>query len=370
MKPLFLSLITILASGVLPLFFYKRFTLLKALAAGGISLGCMIGLSGAINSLYTARPAAAAWTWLHILPLSLHVDTLTAFFLIPIFLIGSLSALYSFHYLSDQTKGLRTAAHYLFFSLLIAAMAFVVMADDMVTFLLAWEFMSISSCFLVVYDYEQKETRHAAYIYFIFTEAGALFIFAAFGVIYAVTGSFNLTSAASLLPDIKLLVFFLAFIGFGSKAGVFPLHIWLPHAHPAAPSHVSALMSGVMIKMGIYGILRLYLALSPDSVIFGRGILIFGIVSGVLGVVYAMGQHNLKRLLAYHSIENIGIILIGLGLGMTGVSVGNPAMAFLGFTGGLMHVLNHAIFKALLFMGAGSVFHGTGTLAIDRLGGL
>jgi hydrogenase-4 component B len=370
MKPIFLSLLLILVSGILPLFVHKRFVILKAIAAGGIFMGCLIGLTGPLAGLYMPETQTAAWTWLHILPLSLRMDTLSAFFLIPIFLIGSLSALYSFHYLHDQTKGLRTAAHYLFFSLLIASMVFVVLAGDMVTFLLAWEFMSISSCFLVVYDYEQKETRHAAYIYFIFTQAGALFIFAAFGVIYAVTGSFNLTSAASLLPDIKLLVFFIAFIGFGSKAGVFPLHIWLPHAHPAAPSHVSALMSGVMIKMGIYGILRLYLTMSPDSIILGRTILTFGIISGVLGVLYAMGQHNLKRLLAYHSIENIGIILIGIGLGMIGASLGNQAMAFLGLTGGLMHVLNHAIFKALLFMGAGSVSHGAGTLAIDRLGGL
>jgi hydrogenase-4 component B len=197
-----------------------------------------------------------------------------------------------------------------------------------------------------------------------------MFIFAAFGLIYAHSGNLEFAGAAGLTETAKILVFVLAFIGFGSKAGVFPLHVWLPHAHPAAPSHISAVMSGVMIKTGIYGILRIYTILEGPGALFGDIVLIAGMVSGILGVVYALGQHDLKRLLAYHSVENIGIILIGIGLGMIGLAEGKPLMAALGFGGGLLHVLNHAIFKSLLFMGAGMVLHQTGTRTIDILGGL
>ncbi|MGA7801133.1 MAG: proton-conducting transporter membrane subunit, partial [Gammaproteobacteria bacterium] len=154
------------------------------------------------------------------------------------------------------------------------------------------------------------------------------------------------------------------------KAGVFPFHAWLPHAHPAAPSHISAVMSGVMIKTGIYGIVRMYDVLAWPAPLFGQIVIIAGMVSGILGVVYALGQHDLKRLLAYHSVENIGIILIGIGLGMIGVAAGQPIIAVLGFAGGLLHVLNHSIFKSLLFLGAGVVLHQTGTGTMDALGGL
>ena len=207
----------------------------------------------------------------------------------------------------------------------------------------------------MIHDHQVPENRKAGYLYFVFSHVGAMFLFAAFGIIYGHTGSFGFDATG--LPDtIKLLVFIFAFIGFGSKAGVFPFHIWLPHAHPAAPSHISAVMSGVMIKTGIYGILRIYSILDLNTTTLGTMVLIFGIVSGILGVVYALGQHDIKRLLAYHSVENIGIILIGIGIGMIGVAVENPTMAVLGFSGGLLHVLNHAIFKSLLFMGAGMEF--------------
>jgi len=189
-------------------------------------------------------------------------------------------------------------------------------------------------------------------------------------VLYGHTGSFDFAAAANLYDPVKMLIFSLGFIGFGSKAGVFPFHIWLPHAHPAAPSHISAVMSGVMIKTGIYGILRMYGILNFHTPACGTIVIIFGILSGILGVVHALGQHDLKRLLAYHSVENIGIILLGIGIGMIGVSSGNPVMAVLGFSGGILHVLNHSIFKSLLFMGAGIVIQKTGTRSIDALGGL
>ena len=249
-------------------------------------------------------------------------------------------------------------------------MIFVTLAADMVTFALAWELMSLSSWFLILYEFEKEETQKAGYIYLLFTQTGALFLFAAFGLAYHGTGAFAFAQVGQLPHGLKLIIFLLALVGFGSKAGVFPLHIWLPHAHPAAPSHISALLSGIMIKMGIYGILRFYVLLNDPAPIYPQIVLVLGMISGILGVAYALGKHDIKRLLAYHSIENIGIILIGMGLGMLGITSKNMLMAVLGFSGGLLHVFNHAIFKSLLFMGAGSVIQKTGTRHLDQMGGL
>jgi hydrogenase-4 component B len=289
---------------------------------------------------------------------------------VAIFAVSALAALYSFHSMDDPKMAGRTAAHYLFFSLLVNAMALVVVADGMISFLLSWELMTLSSFFLVIYDHEEAENRRAGYQYFVLSQVGAMFIIAAFGLIFARTGSLGFEAAGGMTDSTKILVFVLAFVGFGSKAGVFPLHFWLPHAHPAAPSHISAVMSGVMIKTGVFGMLKMIMVLQMKTALFGEILLFAGIVSGVLGVVSALGQHDLKRLLAYHSVENIGIILIGLGIGLIGAANGQPLMAVLGFSGGLLHVLNHALFKSLLFLGAGMVVHQTGSRAIDRLGGL
>lgn len=352
------------------LFFHKKTKLAKIIGATGILLGCIVGLFGLWQYFQDGISDILTLPWHRNITFSLAIDHISALFLIPIYSISFIATIYSFSYLSDETKGLRIAVNQFLLGILISAMVVITLAKDMVAFLLAWEFMSISSCFLVVFDYEKKQTRHAAYIYFVFTQAGAMFIFAAFGLLYSLTGSFDLASASIISPNMKLLVFFLSFLGFASKAGVFPFHIWLPHAHPAAPSHVSALMSGVMIKMGIYGMLRLYFELGSDTLIFGRTLLIFGIISGVIGVLYALGQDNLKRLLAYSSIENVGIILLGIGFGMMGISYAKPVMAICGFTGAFMHLINHSIFKSLLFMGAGSVGHATGALDMAMLGGL
>ena len=365
----FISILIIASGGILPLLSFSQFTLMKTIGVLGISAGCGLGMLDALSKLTYDGTATASLAYLSSLSLSFKIDGLSAFFLMAIFAVCLLAAIYSFHYMSDPQKALRTAANYFFFSLLVASMALVVVADNMITFMLAWELMSLSSFFLVIHDHKAPENRKAGYIYFIFSHVGAMFIFSAFGLIYGHTGSFGF-DANHLADSIKVLIFVLAFIGFGSKAGVFPFHIWLPHAHPAAPSHISAVMSGVMIKTGIYGILRMYSILELNTPTLGAMVLIFGMISGVLGVVYALGQHDIKRLLAYHSVENIGIILIGIGIGMVGVAVDNPTMAVLGFSGGLLHVLNHAIFKSLLFMGAGMVLHKTGTRSIEALGGL
>jgi hydrogenase-4 component B len=370
MDTLFSALAVILAGGILPLLLYRRFNLMKASAVIAIATGSLLGLIAILPVMQDTGPPPSTWSWQQFLTLSCSIDSLSAFFLVPIFIICPLAALYGFHYMDKSEESWRVAVNYLCLSLLIVSMVLVVCAGSLITFALAWELMSLSSYFLAVHEFQKKATRSAGYLYFVFAQAGAMCIFAAFGLIYSVTGSFSFDQLDQLPSRIKMAVFLLALLGFGSKAGIFPLHIWLPHAHPAAPSHISAIMSGVMIKMGIYGILRIYALLGDTSLLPGRVILAVGIVSGVLGVVYALGKHDIKRLLAYHSVENIGIILIGAGLGMIGVSTGNRAMAIFGFAGSLLHVLNHSIFKSLLFMGAGAVLQKTGTRHVDDLGGL
>jgi hydrogenase-4 component B len=366
----FLSLVLIFSGGVLSPIVNRQFTAMKLAAVIPISAGCLLGLVDAGSKLIHAGTYNASFAYLNAFSLDFTIDSLSAFFLIVIFFICLLSSIYSFHYMDKSEKSFRTSVNYLFFSLLISSMALVVTASNMIAFLLSWEIMSLSSFFLVVYNYASSENRQAGRLYFIFSHVGAMLIFAAFGIIYQYTGNFGFEDAQTLPHIAKLLVFIFAFIGFGSKAGVFPFHVWLPHAHPAAPSHISAVMSGVMIKTGIYGILRMYAILDLHSPIFGNIVLIAGIISGILGVVYALGQHDIKRLLAYSSVENISIILIGIGIGMIGVASQKPVMAVLGFSGGLLHVMNHSIFKSLLFMGSGMVLQKTGTRSIDALGGL
>lgn len=371
MENFFIAIGLIAAGGILPLLLWRRFTPMKVIAVSIISAGCLLGLIDGAGRLFD--PGYTAITWHYAMKpftLAFRVDTLSAFFLMTIFAICGLASLYSFHYMHSEEKSHRTAVGYLFFSLLIISMAMVVVSNSLIMFMLSWEIMSLSSFFLVIFDYDNEKNRKAGYLYFVFSQIGAMFIFAAFGILYAHTRSFGFDGVADLSHTVKILVFLPAFIGFASKAGVFPFHVWLPHAHPAAPSHISAVMSGVMIKVGIYGIIRIYDILQWPTPVFGYIILFAGIISGILGVVYALGQHDIKRLLAYHSVENIGIILIGIGIGMIGVALENPVMAVFGFSGGLLHVLNHSIFKSLLFMGAGMVALKTGTRTIDALGGL
>lgn len=371
MDTLFLSLYVILAGGVAALLLCRQFTFMKIATIATTSVGCAIGLYFSLTQLF--QPVAIAeksWNWLHVFTLTFRVDSISIFFLVPIFIVAPLALFYSFHYMENREKASRSAVNYFFFAILVASMALVVMSANIITFALAWEIMSLSSYFLVVYDYEIKANRKAGYLYFIFAQGGAMFLFAAFALIYSHVGSFDFTHFSQVPDSTKLLVFILAFIGFGSKAGIFPLHIWLPHAHPAAPSHISAIMSGVMIKMGIYGIIRMYILLDAPTPFIGQIVLVTGIITGVFGVIYALAKQDIKQLLAYSSVENIGIILIGLGIGMVGVTEHNQAMAFFGFAGAFMHVFNHSIFKSLLFMGAGSVLHKAKSKNIDQLGGL
>ena len=370
MNLFFQSIFLVLAGGLIAPFMHRRFALMKWVFVLLAASGCLLGFIDATARLLNSGVDQASFDFLIFFPVTLKIDGLSSFFIMTIFAICFFAVIYSFHYMNKPDKAFRVSINYLFFSLLIISMALVAASDNMIAFMVFWELMSLSSFFLVIYDYESPENLKAGYIYFVFSHVGALFILASFGVIYGYSGSFNFGGAALMPPIAQVCAFILAFIGFGSKAGVFPFHFWLPYAHPAAPSHISAVMSGVMIKTGIYGILKMYILIGSTMPLFGEIVLLAGVVSGIMGVVYALGQNDMKRLLAFCSVENIGIILIGIGIGMIGVSLGKPEMALFGFASGLLHVLNHAIFKSLLFMGAGMVIAKTGNRCINALGGL
>src|SRR5581483_4284440 len=244
-------------------------------------------------------------------------------------------------------------------------------AENSIVFLLGWEVMALAAFFMVTTEDHDPQVCAAGWLYLAATHCATLALFAVFALLRHLNGSFALkTPEGAVAPEMATAILLLALVGFGVKAGVMPLHVWLPSAHAMAPSHVSALMSGVLIKMGIYGLMRVTSFFPHPPLWWGSLILILGAISGVLGVAFAIGQHDIKRLLAYHSIENIGIIVMGLGLAVFGRSLQHPEWVVLGLSGALLHVWNHSLFKALLFMSAGSVIHATHTREIDHLGGL
>ncbi|MEI8055267.1 MAG: hydrogenase 4 subunit B [bacterium] len=263
-----------------------------------------------------------------------------------------------------------------FTGLFVSSMYLVLLAHDVFSFMLAWELMSVSSYFLVVYHHEQAVNRHAALLYLLMAQASGLLILFAFSILTKFAGSmsFDVMHAmqfSPISPTWTSIAFFLAFFGFGMKAGIVPLHVWLPKAHPVAPSHISALMSGVMLKVAVYGFIRFTFGLLQHIYWqWGSIVLFIGVASALLGVLYALMQHDLKKLLAYHSVENIGIIFIGLGLSLIFTSTDHPVLAALGLIAALYHCLNHAIFKSLLFLGAGAIVQHSHEHDLERMGGL
>ena len=302
------------------------------------------------------------------------IDALSAWFLLVLSTLGAPIALFSIGYARQPPLHQRSVFLGIAFNILLASVELVFMASDVIGFLFAWELMTLATAALVVTEHEVGSTRRAAYLYLVMSHVATGALIAAFFTLGSLSGSLTFSSVLAggiVSGPLKDLVFLLFFVGFGVKAGIIPLHIWLPEAHPAAPSSVSALMSGVLIKTGIYGIVRFAaFGLGPPTLTWGVIVVAIGTASAVLGVLYALMQHDLKRLLAYHSIENIGIILIGLGAGMMAVSAGEPALAAIGIAAALYHVLNHAVFKGLLFLAAGSVVVATGTRQIEEFGGL
>jgi hydrogenase-4 component B len=302
----------------------------------------------------------------------LQMDGLSAFMVAIISLIGLATSIYSISYLEEYADRSLSALGF-FNNLFIGSMILVVTVANAFYFLIFWEVMTLASYFLVIFEQEKKESIEAGYLYMLVAHAGTALIMMAFFGFYLKTGSFDFATfrLAQLSPAVKNVIFLLAFFGFGAKAGIVPLHIWLPRAHPAAPSHVSALLSGVMIKTAIYGILRICVdILGAPSGWWGVTILAFGALSAILGVLYALTEKDLKRMLAYSSVENIGIILMGVGVGMIGVSARQPILAILGFLAALYHLANHAFFKGLLFLGAGSISFRVHTKNLNLMGGL
>ncbi|MEW6209941.1 MAG: hydrogenase 4 subunit B [Acidobacteriota bacterium] len=341
------------------------FALLGAIIA--LALG-LAGLAGGTLSVEVAE----------ILPIggvALGVDRLSAFFILVIAAAAIPSALYAIGYTRHYEGWHSLAAMGAGLNLFLASMAMVVMARNALTFLALWEAMSLASYFLVMTENDDRETERAGWLYFVMTHAGFACLLVGFLLMSHVTGSMNFAdwqSASSTIgATTRNLIFVLMGVGFGSKAGVIPLHVWLPQAHPAAPSHVSALMSGVMIKLGVYGLVRVgfdWLGAGPAW--WGGALLLLAAVSAVLGVLYAMVDADIKRLLAYSSVENIGIILLGVGAAMLFQTYHLPALAALSLVAALYHTLNHAVFKSLLFMGAGAILHSTHTRNMEEMGGL
>ncbi len=309
----------------------------------------------------------AAWS-LPVGSFHLHLDLLSAWFAIPVILVSPIVSFYGSGYLRHHECLREIDACGFFLQVLAGGMLFVLLASDGLLFLLAWEIMSMAAFFLVVFEHGEREVQRAGWIYLVATHLGTAFLFAMFVLLGSRCGSFDFGDFDGL-GGVANVVFVLAVIGFGAKAGFFGLHVWLPEAHPAAPSHVSGLMSGVMIKTGIYGLLRVMVLANDWPGWWGWLLIGIGIASGIGGVLFAIVQHDMKRLLAYHSVENIGIICLGIGVGVFGVHSVGP-VAQLAMAGALLHVLNHAVFKTCLFLGAGAVIQSVGTREIDLLGGL
>ena len=332
-----------------------------------------LGVAGSVMVLISGKSELFALIWtLPFGEVRVGVDPLSAWFLIPIYLIPACSALYARSYWPAERHPRTIRKITFFFGLMTAAMSAVVLARDGISFLFAWEFMALAAYFLITTEDEKREVNQAGTLYMITTHIGTLGLFVLFPVLNVLTGSWNLPPSGSLdgSSPMAAALFLAALFAFGMKAGIMPLHIWLPAAHANAPSHVSAVMSGVILKIGIYGLLRTLSFFHSVPLWWGGLVLLLGMISGLLGVIFALGQHDLKRLLAYHSIENIGIIVMGIGISLIGQATGSASMMMLGMGGALLHVLNHAVFKALLFLGAGSVIHAVGTREIDLMGGV
>lgn len=337
------------------------------------SAGIVLGLLG----LTSSEPATGSLdSTIPLLTFAVRLDPLAAFFVLTISLVGLAASIYAIGYVRHFEGRASVATLGALFNGFLCSMTLVVLADNGFFFLIAWELMSLLSYLLVVTEHEKAEVRYAGLFYLIMTHVGTAFIILTFLIFFQAGGSFAFEAfrhPEQPLPEgMRTLVFLMALIGFGTKAGIVPLHVWLPYAHPVAPSHISAVMSGVMIKTAIYALIRVYFDFFGGQFPWWWGftVLFLGAISALLGVMYALMEHDLKRLLAFHSVENIGIILLGIGAGMIFQSYGLKSLAALGLLAGLYHVINHALFKALLFLGAGSLLYATHTRNMEEYGGL
>ena len=338
----------------------------------GIVAACCSIIAGA-TGIFGAEQFICFATPFNFANFTLLINPLSGLLLVAINILALVAWIYGLAYF-DEYKGMSLGAIGFFMNLFVASMNMVLTVDNAFWFLVFFELMSLTSYFLVIVE-QKPQSIKGGFLYFIMAHVGFFMIMLSYLIMAANTGSFEFATfrATQFSPAIASLCFILAFCGFGCKAGMFPFHSWLPQAHPAAPSNVSALMSGGMIKIGIFGIVKVGLDLLGSCEVqlwWGLVILVIGALSSVLGVAYALGEHDIKKLLAYHSVENIGIILLGIAIGYMGMALNQPVIAVLGIMAGLYHVLNHAMFKGLLFLGAGSVLYTTGSRNMEIMGGL
>ncbi len=364
-----------LLSAIIPVFTVNTPRLLRVLTT---LLLCLIGIAALISGLITLSENEVATAelplglpWLH---WHIRLDALSGFFISLIGVVTVAIGLYSYGYVRGFEHGQDSLiALGGFTGLFLTGMLLVVLADDAFMFMISWELMSLSSYFLVAFHHEHAANRRAAFLYLLMAHVGGLSILLSYGVLASLGDGFTFEAmrAAEIPFGWASLSFILAFIGFGMKAGLLPLHAWLPEAHPVAPSHISALMSGVMLKVAVYGLIRVIFDLIGQfHWQWGVTVLTIGSISALLGVLYALMQNDLKRLLAYSSVENLGIIFIGLGLSILFMSENHRLIATVAFVAALYHSLNHALFKSLLFLGAGSILHSANEQDLEKMGGL
>lgn len=369
-----------IAFAILTVAFVITVILVRKEMKGNIALSAI--LSGTILSSWIAIKALGGHSFSETLfggiifdNIPLRLDALSAWFVLLTNFTALTGILYGKQYLAHyQTGTSDLSLHYSAYILNHAAMTGIFFIQNSLAFLCSWEIMALTAFIMVIFENGKAATLKAGINYLIQSHISIILLTLGFLWVYSKAGSLDFNTihqyCLSAGKETSLILFLVFFAGFAVKAGFVPFHTWLPHAHPAAPSHVSGVMSGVIIKTGIYGILRILLLMPENALIMGYIILTVSVLTGVYGVMMAIVQHNIKRLLAYHSIENIGIIGIGIGIGTIGTGLQNPVMTFMGYAGALLHTLNHSLFKSLLFYTSGNIFHATGTLIIDRMGGL
>ena len=367
-----LSAIAILGFSGLPACLLSSRSLVgQWVAALFMFLGSIAGLAGIAASFNEAAPPTLSVPWF--LPwgqFTISIDAVSILFLVPVFIVPVLGSIYGLRYWKQSEHPENGRRLVFFYGLLAGSMALVVVAHDAVLFLIAWEIMAIAAYFAATVEEDNPDVCRAGWVYLIATHVGTLCLIAMFALWMHATNSFALIPGHGIPTELAGTIFVLSLIGFGFKAGIMPLHIWLPGAHANAPSHVSAVMSGVMIKMGVYGIVRITSLLQVADAWWGGTVLILGAITGVAAIAFAIGQNDIKRILAYSSIENIGIIMIGLGLALLGRAQNQPIWIILGLGGSLLHMWNHSLFKSLLFFNAGAIIHASHTRNIDQMGGL
>lgn len=373
--PAFVVLVAALVIGCagIPGLFLQKPGFGQIFSAAATILAALAGVPAALQLLFSHATSTYSLEWgLPFGPCELAIDPLSAFFLIPIFLVAAAGSLFALGYWPAAEHRSSERGLTFFYGILASSMAILVTARNGVFFLMVWEIMALSAYFLLVTEHEREDVRRAGIVYLVATHTGSAALYALFSLLAAQSGSFLLPAAGSLsaLPPAAMVIAVAAFVGFGAKAGIMPFHIWLPSAHANAPSHVSAMMSGVMLKMGLYGIFRILTFFHDPPLLWGAVLTVAGISSALLGIAFAVAQRDMKRLLACSSIENIGIITTGLGVAMMGVSSHNAPLAYLGMAGALLHILNHSFFKPLLFLGSGVIIHAAGTREMNLMGGL